>query len=71
MLEKEIFSPDMLTTAGVARIFEVQPGTVSRWCRQGMLKSCRAGARGRRRFLKWDIAIAYLDRSIRQYIPGY
>jgi excisionase family DNA binding protein len=60
-----------LTTGDVARIFEVHPSTVRRWCQRGTLKSCRTGPRSSRRFLKWDIAAAYLDMSIQKYLRRY
>jgi excisionase family DNA binding protein len=58
----------MLTTAEVARIFEVNPGTIRCWCSQDKIKSYRAGAGGKRYFKKEDVAVAYLDRSIRAYL---
>jgi excisionase family DNA binding protein len=61
----------MLTTGGVARIFEVQPGTIRRWCEQGKIKGYRTGPRGRRRFLREDVAAAYLDRSIQRFLQGF
>jgi excisionase family DNA binding protein len=68
MLSKEISSPTTLTTSGVARIFEVHPSTIRRWCKQGRLKSYRSGSQGSRRFLRMDVAVAYLDRSIQEYL---
>ena len=61
-------SPTKLTTGGVARIFEVHPSTIRRWCKQGRLKSYRFGPRGCRWFLREDVAVAYLDRSIQEYL---
>lgn len=55
----------MLTTGEVARIFGVQPSTIRRWCEQGKIKAHRTGPRGTCRFKREDVAIAYLDRSIR------
>jgi DNA-binding transcriptional MerR regulator len=57
-----------LTTADVAKIFEVHPSTIRRWCEQTILKSYRSGSRGRRWFLRADVAVAYLDRSIQEYL---
>jgi len=58
----------MLTTGDVALIFDVHPSTIRRWCQQGKLKSYRTGPRSQRRFRREDVAVAYLDRSIRQYL---
>jgi len=58
----------MLTTADVAQIFEVHPGTVRRWCQQGKLRACRQSPPGQRRFRREDIAVAYLDRAIQEYL---
>jgi excisionase family DNA binding protein len=57
----------MLTTSGVARIFEVHPGTIRRWCEEGRIRGYRSAPRGRRKFLREDVAVAYLDRSIQKY----
>ena len=45
----------MLTTSEVARILSVHINTVRRWSNQGVLKSCRIGSRGDRRFRMEDI----------------
>jgi excisionase family DNA binding protein len=66
-LEKNQALSNMLTTRDVARIFNVHPATVRRWCGQGKIKSCR-GPRGARLFKREDIAVAYLERNIRQYL---
>jgi excisionase family DNA binding protein len=58
----------MITTSEVASIFNVHPGTIRRWCEQNKLRSYRTGAGGRRRFKKEDIAVAYLEKSIRNYL---
>ncbi|MCK4863531.1 MAG: helix-turn-helix domain-containing protein [Dehalococcoidales bacterium] len=58
----------MLTTGDVARIFNVHPGTIRRWCRQGRILTYRIGPRGERRFRREDVAVAYIDRSIREYL---
>jgi excisionase family DNA binding protein len=63
---KEMPYQTMLTTGDVARIFKVHPGTIRRWCTQRKIKAYRAGPRGRLRFLREDVAIAYLDRSIQK-----
>jgi excisionase family DNA binding protein len=57
-----------LTTAEVARLFHVGPATVRRWTRQGKIRAFRLSPRGALRFRREDIAIAYLDRSIRRYL---
>jgi excisionase family DNA binding protein len=38
--------PAMLTTADVARIFNVTPRTIYRWIKNGRLKGIRVGGRG-------------------------
>jgi excisionase family DNA binding protein len=60
----------MLTIREVARIFEVHPSTIRRWCEQGKIKTYRTGPRGIRMFKREDIAIAYLDRSIRHCLKN-
>lgn len=60
----------MLTTSEVARIFNVNASTVRRWSDQGKIKSQRVGSRGERRFLREDVAVAYLDRAIQKYLKG-
>jgi excisionase family DNA binding protein len=57
-----------LTTREVARIFDVHPATIRRWCSQGKIKSYRSGAGGKLRFKREDVAIAYLERCIHKYI---
>jgi excisionase family DNA binding protein len=58
----------MMTIGEVARIFNVHPSTIRRWCEDGKLKAYRSGPRGRREFSKEDVAVAYLEWSIRKYI---
>ena len=58
----------MLTTGDVARIFEVHPGTIRRWCEEGRIRGYRSGPRSCRKFLREDVAVAYLDRSIQKYL---
>jgi len=60
----------MLTTTDVARIFNVHPSTVRRWCDRGKIKCYRSGSRGPRLFQREGIAVAYLDRSIRRYLKN-
>ena len=60
----------MLTTGEVAKIFNVQPGTVRRWCQQGMIRYFRADARSARMFKREDVAMAYLDRAILKCLKG-
>ena len=59
------FRKTMLTTREVADIFGVHPATIRRWCQQGKIKAYRASPRGVRLFKREDVAIAYLDMSIR------
>jgi excisionase family DNA binding protein len=62
----EEFIASMLTINDVARIFEVRPGTIRRWCEQGKLRTYRVGSRGARKFRHEDIAIAYIDMAIQK-----
>ncbi len=57
----------MLTTGEVARIFEVPPAAIRRWCQQGKIKYRRPGLRGHRGFSREDVAVAYLDRCIQEH----
>ncbi|OGO18636.1 MAG: hypothetical protein A2Z15_05490, partial [Chloroflexi bacterium RBG_16_50_11] len=57
----------MLSTGEVARIFEVHPGTIRRWCALGKLKAYRSGQQGGRRFRREDVAVAFLERTIKRY----
>jgi excisionase family DNA binding protein len=61
---------NMLTTGEVARIFNVSPATVRRWCREGKLETVRKSARGQLRFRREEVATVYLDRSLRRYLKG-
>ena len=61
---------NMLTTGEVAGIFDVHPGTVRRWCRQGMIRHYRFEAGASRGFRREDVAIAYLDRAILKCLRG-
>ena len=58
----------MLTTSFVARLFGVSPATVRRWCREGKLEAVRTSARGPLRFKREEVAIAYLNMSMRRYL---
>jgi excisionase family DNA binding protein len=58
----------MLTTREVANIFNVHPATIRRWCAQDRIKSYRTAEKGQRRFKREDVAVAYLERSIRAYL---
>lgn len=60
----------MLTTREVARIFNVHPSTIRRWSEQGKIKAYRTGPRGIWLFKREDIAIAYLDRGIRDCLKN-
>jgi excisionase family DNA binding protein len=59
-----------LTTGEVARIFSVHPSSVRRWCEQGKIKASRTGTEGTWTFTQEDVAIAYLDRSIRRCLDS-
>ena len=56
VLNNEMSSPTRLTTGGVARIFEVHPGTIRRWCEEGRIRGYRSAPRSCRRFLREDVA---------------
>ena len=60
----------MLATGEVARLFSVHARTVRRWSDQGIIKAYRIGPRGKRRFQREDVAVAYLDRAIQRYWKG-
>ena len=60
----------LLTTSEVARIFSVHPSTIRRWCDQGKIRFRRASPRGVRLFKREDVAVAYLDRSIRSCLKN-
>jgi len=68
--EQEKPRSTLLTTGEVARIFNVHPGTIRRWSEQGKIKAYRTGPRGARRFRRETVAVAYLDRAIRQYLEN-
>lgn len=55
-----------LTRAAVARLFEVSPGTVARWAREGKLPFVLTLG-GQRRY-RWD-EIVYLMRKSRETPP--
>jgi len=67
-MKNETARTTRLTTGEVARIFDVQPATIRRWCELGKIKACPVDRRGHRGFKREDVAVAYLDRSFRQYI---
>ena len=60
----------MLATGDVARIFNVNAGTIRRWSERGIIKAYRVGPRGDRRFRREDVAVLYLDRAIQKYLKG-
>ena len=48
--------PDaLLTTGEVARMLHIHINTARRWSNQGLLRSCRIGSRGDRRFRRRDV----------------
>jgi excisionase family DNA binding protein len=59
-----------LTVREVARIFNVHPSSVRRWCEQGKIRAFRTGPRGTWMFKREDVAIAYLDRGIRHCLDN-
>ena len=71
MKSKERSYQTMLSTGDVARIFEVYPGTIRRWCAEGRIRSYRSGPHACRRFLREDVAVAYLDRSFQKYFRNH
>jgi len=56
----------MLSLNDVAQIFQLPPGTIRRWCKQGEIKTYRTGPHGSLQFRHEDVAIAYLTKSIKQ-----
>jgi excisionase family DNA binding protein len=60
----------LLTVRDVALLFGAHPSTVRRWCGRGKIKAYRTGPRGELMFKREDVAIAYLDRSIRHYLDS-
>jgi excisionase family DNA binding protein len=58
----------LLTTREVADIFNVHPSTIRRWCSQGKIKSFRTGTGGKWQFKREDVAVAFLEKSIRAYL---
>ncbi|MFH1650814.1 MAG: excisionase family DNA-binding protein [Chloroflexota bacterium] len=55
---------NLLTTGEVAGILAVSTGTVRRWHHEGKLKAYRIGPRGERRFLRRDVGILLLERTL-------
>ena len=45
-----------LTTSEVAEMLHLHVNTVRRWSDSGLLKPCRIGPRGDRRFIEVDVA---------------
>lgn len=46
----------LMTVKDVSRVLNVHINTVRRWSNKGILKSCRIGDRGDRRFKKEDVS---------------
>ena len=53
----------MLTVRQVARLLNIHINTVRRWSNQGIIKSCRIGPRGDRRFRREEIALMLLEET--------
>jgi excisionase family DNA binding protein len=45
----------LLTTGEAAEMLHLHPNTVRRWGDRGLLKPCRIGPRGDRRFVEVDV----------------
>jgi len=53
--ENEANTSGLLTAAETARMLKVHINTVRKWSNIGVLKCCRVGPRGDRRFVKEDV----------------
>jgi len=51
----DLRSKAMLTTRQVADLLGLHPNTVRRWNKKGILKACRIGTRGDRKFRREDV----------------
>jgi excisionase family DNA binding protein len=60
----------MLSLNEVASVFEVHPGTIRRWCRQGKIKAYHKGQRNRLFFKHEDVAVVYIAREVKKCL-GY
>jgi len=53
----------MLTVREVSQLLHVHCNTLRRWTDQGIVKACRIGPRGDRRFRAEDIAVLLLGEN--------
>jgi excisionase family DNA binding protein len=67
-IENEMNEANRLTTAEVARLFNVSPTTIRRWAQLGKLRAVRYSPHGPLEFERREVAAVYLDRSIRRYL---
>ena len=70
MQQNESSYSNYLTTGDVARIFQVHPCTIRRWCDDGKIESYRTSPNGFRRFRREDVAVAYLNRTFQRYFQN-
>jgi excisionase family DNA binding protein len=61
----------MLTVREVSQLLHVHGNTLRRWTDQGIIKACRIGPRGDRRFRAEDIAVLLLGENTGMQVgPG-
>ena len=53
----------LMKVQDVARLLNIHINTVRRWSNQGVIKACRIGPRGDRRFRQEDIALLLLEET--------
>ena len=59
-MKKSIDTSNMLTIKEVSQLLQVHSNTLRRWSDQGVIKACRIGPRGDRRFRPEDVAVLVL-----------
>ena len=64
-MEEHDSATRMLTVGEVCALLNVHGNTIRRWCRQGIVKSYRAGAKGQRRFKPEDVAALLKEQAER------